>query len=313
MQSATLNKEPATYSLLQYDVNELGLFLGKPELHNWTGNHIHIDGSHMPIIFKNATLETLKNTSGLVVPPNTILLHPASDGLAVVGWRSPVSGMVSVTGSVGKLHYGNTAWSIDQGSTNLVSGNFDSVVQQSFQITNITVQKGEFIYFSLSPYDNLYGDSTWLDISIDVVGSKKCDDPAKRARYSYKTGRVDIPFTDVPLLEETSPNATGDTAVFKGLRLRLNANQDFEIIDHSAKPDDSGEGVGDPCHAVYTYENRTLKIPAVEVPTVLATFPTIKEGKPISVYQVLFQHIQVTPIDLGFLHLQEAQLIEVLE
>ena len=117
----------------------------------------------------------------------------------------------------------------------------------------------------------------------------------------------------VPLLEETSPNATGEQAVFKGLRLRLNANQDFEIVDPSAKLDDSGEPAGDPCHAVYIYENRTLKIPAVEVPTVLATFPTIKEGKPISVYGVLLQHIQTTPIDLGFLHLQEATLLEVIE
>jgi len=46
---------------------------------------------------------------------------------------------------------------------------------------------------------------------------------------------------------------------------------------------------------------------------VLATFPTIKEGKPISVYEVLLQHIQTTPIDLGFLHLQEATLLEVIE
>jgi len=140
-----------------------------------------------------------------------------------------------------------------------------------------------------------------------------CKDPAKHARYSLVTGKVSIPFTDLPSLEETSPDATGEIAVFKNIRLRLNANQDFEVIDSSVKPDNSGEPVGDPCHAVYTYENRTLKIPMVEVPTILSTFPTIKEGKPISIYEVMLQHIETVPIDLGILHVQEAKLIEVIE
>ncbi len=143
--------------------------------------------------------------------------------------------------------------------------------------------------------------------------SSTCKDPAKRAHYSVVTGKVSIPFTDLPTLRETSPDATGGIAVFKNIRLRLNADQDFEVIDSSVKPDTSGEPVGDPCHAVYTYENRTLKIPMVEVPTVLTTFPTVKEGKPISIYEVTLQHIETNPIDLGILQVQEVKLIEVIK
>jgi len=141
----------------------------------------------------------------------------------------------------------------------------------------------------------------------------KCEDPAKHAKYSIATGKVSIPFTDLPALKTDSPEATGGMAVFKNLRLQFFKDQDFKVVASTVTPDTSKEPVGDPCHAVYTYATRTLRIPKVEVPTVISNFPKVTEGKPINVYEVTLQHIETNPVDLGIVRIKDATLIETIK
>jgi YVTN family beta-propeller protein len=152
-------------------------------------------------------------------------------------------------------------------------------------------------------------------IAIGTVPSEpaKCENPAKHAKYSIATGRVSIPFTDLPALKEDSPEATGGMAVFKNLRLQFFKEQDFKVVASTVTPDTSKEPVGDPCHAVYTYATRTLRIPRVEVPSIISTFPAITEGKPISIYEVTLQHIETNPVDLGIVRIKDATLIETIQ
>jgi len=149
--------------------------------------------------------------------------------------------------------------------------------------------------------------------SCPAAEPAKCKDPAKHAKYSIATGRVSIPFTDLPTLREDSPYATGGMAVFKNLRLQFFKDQDFKVVASTVTPDTSKEPVGDPCHAVYTYATRTLKIPRVEVPSIISTFPAITEGKPINIYEVTLQHIETNPVDLGIVRIKDATLIETIQ
>ena len=146
-----------------------------------------------------------------------------------------------------------------------------------------------------------------------VIRNTTCKDPAKHAKYSIATGKVSIPFTDLPALKEDSPEATGGMAVFKNLRLQFVKDQDFKVVTTTVTPDTSKEPVGDPCHAVYTYATRTLKIPRVEVPSIISTFPAITEGKPINIYEVTLQHIETNPVDLGIVRIKDATLIETIQ
>jgi len=118
---------------------------------------------------------------------------------------------------------------------------------------------------------------------------------------------------DLPALKTDSPEATGGMAVFKNLRLQFVKDQDFKVVTTTVTPDTSKEPVGDPCHAVYTYATRTLKIPRVEVPSIISTFPAITEGKPINIYEVTLQHIETNPVDLGIVRIKDATLIETIQ
>ncbi len=297
MQSASLTKDPAMYSLLQNDVNDIGVSLfGKPEIYNWGGDYLH-GVQHMPIVFKNSTANTLEYTGNgnLIIPPNTILVHPASDGLVIVGWRSPIDGVISITGSAGKLHYGNIEWSIDKGTANLASGILvDAVTEQPFQLTNIVVSKGEFIYFSVSPYDGFYADSTKLDISIDAVETSSCDN-TKHAVYSATNniGKLVIPFVEVPLLNLYTHEPTGELAVFSGELKQVGSSMDFGLVSSKLVFLTSAH---DPCHALYDETQKTLHAPFVDVGN--------------EVYDVNFQHLKDIPLEIGIFHLESSDLVE---
>ncbi|MEN9849156.1 MAG: hypothetical protein RL368_1896 [Pseudomonadota bacterium] len=183
MQSTTLKRDPSTYTLLPSDSTEMGVLLELPQIHEWQGTHSGNDvAQHFPFVFKNDTAQIIKNQrtmAGFASPPNTIVLHPAPDGLAIVGWRSPFEGKISINGSVSKLQQGcsngGIAWSIDQGSTNLTSGSITAtVLNQPFQLTNIAVHNGDVIYFSIDPQGDFYCDSTALDVTIEATPPVGC-------------------------------------------------------------------------------------------------------------------------------------------
>ena len=60
------------------------------------------------------------------------------------------------------------AWFIDHGTTNLAHGAYANGGKQGFQLSEISVLKGDFIYFIVDPNGTYFYDSTGLDLSITV-------------------------------------------------------------------------------------------------------------------------------------------------
>lgn len=172
----TTPHQPTTYSLLgKYSgTGYCGIISGIPNIPVWMDGTPYC-GGYLPYIASNRTGKTLTSTEGIRIP-ETVYLHPSQTEDLVVGWRSPINGAVSITGSLRKLHYGNMVWFLDKESTPMASGN--SLSQQSFQeagngglsLANVEVHQGETLYFIFDRgSDNYYGDTTALDISIKML------------------------------------------------------------------------------------------------------------------------------------------------
>jgi hypothetical protein len=102
-------------------------------------------------------------------PAGGVRVHPAASRLAVVGWRSPISGSISAVGAFTDIHAGcgdGAAWFFDKGATTLAKGSFADGGAQSFQLSDISVSQGDFLYFIVHPRGDHFCDSTGLKVSI---------------------------------------------------------------------------------------------------------------------------------------------------
>ena len=108
----------------------------------------------------------------------TVMVHPAPDQLAVVGWRSSQDGIVSLTGSVRDADAvcgDGISWAIDKNTRNLATGSYANGGSQQFgtsiggyRLANIQVKQGDFIYVTIHPKGTYYCDSTVLELAINV-------------------------------------------------------------------------------------------------------------------------------------------------
>jgi len=176
MHSSSLNRDPQTYSLLPNFKPDRFSIWG---LQMWAGtipDEVPPITEMLPHIGINTTGSTQYPVGGVTWLPNTIHVHPHFTELIIVGWRSPYTGSVSITGSVVD-EYGNGGdgilWYIVKDSTNLASGSYSDGGTQNFQdgtggnsLANISVVQGEFIYFIIHPKGNYLYDSTRLNIRI---------------------------------------------------------------------------------------------------------------------------------------------------
>jgi hypothetical protein len=89
-------------------------------------------------------------------PTKTFFMHPEnrSSQAAVVRWKSPITGTVTVSGSVQPTDSGvqGIVWQLDQGSTILLgpTEKADNSVT-SFGPTAVSVTTGESLYFDIAP------------------------------------------------------------------------------------------------------------------------------------------------------------------
>jgi hypothetical protein len=177
MQSADLHRQPTSYTLLPNFYADADHISG---LQAWMGDETE-NGYHVssPIVAINTT-DTIQHPSGTVTfLPHTVNFHPAPYRLVIVGWRSPIEGTVKITGSMSDMDNqcgDGIGWYIDQNSTNLVTGNLANGATQNFlsvgtgsPLKNITITKGDFIYFIIHPKGDYICDSTRLDVSIETV------------------------------------------------------------------------------------------------------------------------------------------------
>lgn len=175
LESGTLERETATYSLIE---NFVANAFGIPGYQQWQGDYAwqNRQNIYLPSIGINTTDET-KTIETAIHPSKTIAVHPFDDqSLIIVGWRSPVTSNVSISGFVNDLdnHGGDgILWFIDKGNQNLASGSIGDGGEEAFldvvdsqNLRNIAVSKGEFVYFIVHPNQNDKYDTTQIDIQI---------------------------------------------------------------------------------------------------------------------------------------------------
>jgi hypothetical protein len=175
MQRVNDGREAPTYELLpMFTAHAFGI----QGLEQWTATHVGSEQDVLPAIGINAT-DQIQSYSTLAWPPHTVRVHPA-DAPVVVGWQSPISGQVRISGLVRDMdgHCGNgVLWSIDLGTTTLASGTLANGEAQGFaqgqggtRLQSISVSKGEFLYFVVDPNGQFGCDSTELEIRIESTG-----------------------------------------------------------------------------------------------------------------------------------------------
>jgi hypothetical protein len=120
-----------------------------------------------------------------------------------------------------------------------------------------------------------------------TVGERQCD---THATYSLDKGRLTIPFMALPLLNPETHQPTGEIAVFQAeLKLKKGLFVDFTVLPYKLKFV-SFTPTPKACHAVYSFQDKTLTIPFVKVDS--------------EVYEATFKHLQEVPVDLGVLRLE---------
>jgi hypothetical protein len=150
LSSAGLERDPATYGLYPYYT------VFDPNREGWDGG---------PVLL----LPTVSILKGI----HRVFLHPGAGTLTVVGWRSPVTGVVLVRGLF--EHDGSQTcgtgvrWAID-GSTDtsttpLASGVLATGASMGFALST-AVAEGDFLYFSVDPNGDFFCDTTFLDLTI---------------------------------------------------------------------------------------------------------------------------------------------------
>jgi hypothetical protein len=104
-------------------------------------------------------------------PTKTFFMHPenGSSLAAVVRWKSPITGMVTVSGSVQPTdsNVEGIVWQLDQGST-IVLGPAEKADDSltSFGPTTVSVNAGESLYFDVGPGAGGSFDTTAVNLDI---------------------------------------------------------------------------------------------------------------------------------------------------
>jgi len=123
----------------------------------------------------------------------------------------------------------------------------------------------------------------------------------EHATYSFENNKskLTIPFIDVPLLDPNTHQFSDEFGVFQAeFRSKTGFFADYGIVPNRLKFV-SFIHVIDACHAVYSYENKTLSIPFVDFGS--------------EVYEATLKHLQEVPLDLGVFRLKHYEYLYTLD
>jgi len=113
----------------------------------------------LPVVFYNAgpTVGRSRNqcARSAEYPTKTFFMHPdnASSLASIVSWKSPITGTITVSGSVQPTdsNVEGIVWQLDQGSTILIGPTEEtSDSRTSFGPATVSVSTGESLYFEIS-------------------------------------------------------------------------------------------------------------------------------------------------------------------
>jgi hypothetical protein len=166
--SESLDRDPGQYRALdEFIPNAFDI----PGLEQWQDSRNLLPNNRVPEIGINASGRSQFFIS-LDWPNEVVRVHPYVNQLAVVGWRSPIDGIVDVRGSFGDMdaNGGNgVLWFIDQARRTVAEGNLDGTTQ-TFAIDGMRFAKGDFLYFAVDPKGNDFSfDSTSVNVDIAAI------------------------------------------------------------------------------------------------------------------------------------------------
>lgn len=170
MESSSLTHDPRTYTLLPEFTSD-AFFVQSLEQWQNLFNCSTSCNDKLPAVGINAT-GTLQALNGLNWPAAVVRMHPQPDQLAIIGWRSPINGKVTIRGTVTDLDSNcgdGVAWFIESGSHSLAQGVLPNGNFQAFELPDIQVTQGSFLYFVIDPNGGHECDSTGLDLTITTL------------------------------------------------------------------------------------------------------------------------------------------------
>lgn len=131
-------------------------------------------GFRLPVVAKNSGPAT---TCGSPFATGEAYVHPDGSQDAIIRWKSPVTGSVAVTGSVGVPSPGSNGitWSIDKGSSIVASGSIGPDSSQLFSagtggasLTSVAVTAGDSLYLVVGDNDQINSDLTKVTFTITL-------------------------------------------------------------------------------------------------------------------------------------------------
>ncbi|GEM_PF-5443512 len=179
--STASNHDPKTYVLMKnFTTSAYRQPFNDPYFFHWAGPEWASVGG-MPFFGRTSGVNRSFACSPRYMPANTMVAHPAPVSPLIIGWKSPVTGTVSVTGATTSLDGGTIVWYVDKNSTNLAYGWTANGSTQYFSsgtngsnLTYVKVEQGDFIYLGIDPYGNVSCDTTALSISIQLLPIPVC-------------------------------------------------------------------------------------------------------------------------------------------
>jgi hypothetical protein len=173
-------RDPAGYALLP--LHDADMF-GTPGLESWQGTDGQGSGlPNLPWIGINAT-GTDQGVVGIEWPEAGAAVHPLWDRYAVVGWRSPWTGTVTVRGAVRDLDdtcastTDGVEWFVDHWdgavSSPIASGLVPDGGAQDFRagagghaLAELSVTAGDYLHFVVGARAGIGCDSTGIDVIV---------------------------------------------------------------------------------------------------------------------------------------------------
>ncbi len=166
--SAGLAHEEGGYTKLPlFDADILG-----SGLKGWYGSPVDCASTRLGIVLVNP-VSTDVSLCTAVVPGHAVAVHPTPARMAIVAWRSPVSGSIRVAGGVSDIDPNGgdgVQWLIAKGSgAPLDSGAIVNGGSQEFSSAlAVDVEVGDVLYFGVHPGGGDDYDSTKLDITLTL-------------------------------------------------------------------------------------------------------------------------------------------------
>jgi hypothetical protein len=136
----------------------------------WRSARRDASGNRLPLAGVNATEMTIESLDRFSIPARSVYVHPGFDSLAIVAWRSPVSGPVVVAGSFSDLDPNcdnGVQWTIDKGGITLRSGDLPNGGPPMAFRFRVRVKVDDVLYFIVDPNGGDYAcDTTGIDVTV---------------------------------------------------------------------------------------------------------------------------------------------------